>query len=137
VILNLKFGQGVDTRVYTGVAEGDSGECTTRFAHRLVATYCDVVGGATVHISETVWNWVSIVALAGVGLIGLPFLLMRGGGRRRGGRGGRRGRGGYRVRVGPSTPVSLAVALLRRLDTVMLVAATVAIVVLVVWNAQS
>jgi hypothetical protein len=136
VILNLKFGQGADTRVYTGVAGGDSGEFTTRFAHRLVATSCDVMGGATVHIGETVWNWVSIAALAGVGLVGLPFLLMRGGGRRRGGRGGR-GRGGYRVRVGPSAPVSLAVALLRRLDTVMLVVATVAIVVLVALNARA
>lgn len=82
-----------------------------------------------------VWGWVSVAALAAVGLIGLPVLL-RGGGRL-GGRRGRRGRGGYRVRVGPSAPMVLAAALLRRLDTVLLTGASVAVVVLVVLNARA
>jgi hypothetical protein len=86
-------------------------------------------------VGEAVWGWVSVAALAAVGLVGLPFLL-RGGGRL-GGRRARRGRGGYRVRVGPSAPVVLAAALLRRLDTVTLVVATVTVLVLVVANARA
>jgi hypothetical protein len=91
-----------------------------------------------VHVSESVWGWVTVVALAAVGVVGLPFLL-RGGGRLRGGRRGRRGRGrgDLRVRVGPSAPMLLAAALLRRLDTVALVVASVAVVVLVVVNARA
>lgn len=84
------------------------------------------------------WGWVTVAALTAVGVVGLPFLL-RGGGLLRGGRGrgGRRGRGGYRVRVGPSFPVVLVAALLRRLDTVALVVATVAVLALVVANARA
>lgn len=89
-----------------------------------------------VHVSEAVWSWVTVLALAAVGLVGLPFLL-RGGGRLRGGRRGRRGRGGYRVRVGPSAPALLAAALLRRLDTLTLAVATVLVLVLVVINARA
>lgn len=95
------------------------------------------VAAVQVHVSETVWGWVTVVALATVGLVGLP-LLLRGGGRLgRGGRRGRRGRGGYRVRVGPSAPMLLAAALLRRLDTLTLTAATVAVLVLVIVNARA
>jgi hypothetical protein len=94
------------------------------------------VAAIQVHVSEAVWGWVTVAALAAVGLFGLPFLLRGGGRLGRGGRRGRRGRDGYRVRVGPSAPALLAAALLRRLDTVALVVATVAVLVLVVLNAR-
>lgn len=85
-------------------------------------------------MSETVWGLVSVLALGGVAVIGLPFLA-RGGGLLRGGR--RKGRSGDRIRVGPSALVVLMTALLRRLDTVLLVLATGAVVVLVVLNARA
>ncbi|MCO6011731.1 hypothetical protein NE236_42975 [Actinoallomurus purpureus] len=83
-----------------------------------------------------VWGWISIAAILAVGLAGIPFL-GRGGGRLGGRRGRGRGRDTYRVRVGPSTPVLLLAAMLRRLDTVLLVAATITVGVLIWLNARA
>jgi hypothetical protein len=85
-----------------------------------------------IHVGDAVWSWVSVAAIAAAVLLGIPSLT---GGRRRG-RGRGRGRGGgYRVRVGPSLPVVLAAALIRRADTLLLVAASAAFVVFVALNA--
>jgi hypothetical protein len=81
----------------------------------------------------------SLAGLAGIVLViavGLPRLMGGGGRLRRGSSGGgRRGRGGYRVRVGPSLPVVLVLALARRADSLALAAATLAALALLVINA--
>ncbi|MFE3454975.1 hypothetical protein ACFXJ8_39235 [Nonomuraea sp. NPDC059194] len=89
-----------------------------------------------------VWGWVSaaaVTAAMGAAVFGLPLLLLRG---RRGKGGGgqaerRAARGGYRIRVGPGLPALTVLALARRLDVVLPVAATVAVVVLAALNARA
>ncbi|MEU8347842.1 hypothetical protein AB0C74_39610 [Spirillospora sp. NPDC048832] len=81
-----------------------------------------------------VWGVVAVVAVLGA-VVALPAaaLGLLGGGRR--GR-GRRG-GGIRIRVGPGLLGTLVIALVRRTDTVLLGAVSVAVVVLVVLNARA
>ncbi|RJL20204.1 hypothetical protein D5H75_39860 [Bailinhaonella thermotolerans] len=74
------------------------------------------------------WGWLSVASFAAVVVMGFPALL----------RGGRRGGGrGRRYQAGAGLGVILGLGLLRRLDTALLAAATVAVVVLVLLNAQA
>lgn len=84
-------------------------------------------------MGESAWGWVSVAAIGCVILLGFPFLL-RGGGllHRR-----RAGRDGFRIRVGPSAPAVIATALLRHIDTFLLIAATAVFLILVMLNARA
>ena len=88
-------------------------------------------GGRWEHVSDAVWGGISAAVIGCVVLVGFPLLIR--GGRRR----GRAARGGGRVRVGPGAPVMLAAALLRHLDTILLIVSSAAIVVLIVLNARA
>lgn len=90
----------------------------------------------TVHIGDAGWGLISVVTILVAIVVGFPTLL-RGGGYLRGGRRARRRGGRDRVRVGPGLPATLALAMLRRADTVALTVVTAAVVVLVVLNARA
>lgn len=87
-------------------------------------------------IGETGWGIVVVAGLLAAIAFGFPALLRGGGFLGRGRRGGGR-RGGYRVRVGPSLPAVLAMAMIRRADTLVLTLATVGVLIAVVLNARA
>lgn len=85
----------------------------------------------TIDVPDAVWSLLAAAAVLLVIVAGFP-LLLRGGGRRR----GRYGRD-VKVRLGPGLPLLALLMAARRLDTVLLAAATAGFIATVVLNARA